>query len=186
MTKKTVNPKDSDLFRQAVGKVRAVKTDKIQLQPSSPKPYPKPKTIDFNEACQDITELDIATVSHEESLSYVAPGLQHSVLAKLRKGFFAVQAELDLHGLNGVAAKQALSQFLHGSVAMGYRCVHVIHGKGYRSSNSHPILKNHLNQWLRHHNDVLAFCSAPPRKGGAGAVYVLLRLSKDHPEKYGE
>jgi len=60
--------------------------------------------------------------------------------------------------------------------------VHIIHGKGYRSENSHPVLKNNLNQWLRQHRDVQAFCSASAKDGGAGAVLVLLHLA----EKYAD
>jgi DNA-nicking Smr family endonuclease len=55
-----------------------------------------------------------------------------------------------------------------------------VHGKGYRSLDNQPVLKNNLNLWLRQHRDVQAFCSASPKDGGAGAVLVLLRLS----EKY--
>jgi DNA-nicking Smr family endonuclease len=188
VTKKTVNPIDSDLFRQTIGEVRAVKSDKVLLAQDNlpPKPYPKPQHHDLNDVWHDAVAPDIDTVDHEETLSFTTPGIQNNVLAKLRKGFFGLQAEIDLHGLNSQAAKQQLSQFLQYAVTRGYRCVHIIHGKGHRSSDSHPILKNHLNRWLRQYKDVLAFCSAPPRKGGAGAVYVLLKLSKDHPEKYGE
>jgi DNA-nicking Smr family endonuclease len=32
---------------------------------------------------------------------------------------------------------------------------------------------------------VQAFCSASQRQGGSGAVYVLLKASKDNTEKYG-
>jgi DNA-nicking Smr family endonuclease len=184
MTKKTINPKDSELFRQAIGDVRAVKSDKVELQQEKVRPYPKPKPQDLNEAWLSMAELDIDEVSHEESLSFAVSGVQHAVLTKLRKGFFGVQAELDLHGLHIEGAKQQLLQFLNNSVMSGYRCVHIIHGKGYRSSVSHPILKNQINRWLRQHKDVLAFCSAPPKQGGAGAVYVLLRIAKEYHEKF--
>ena len=186
MTKKIISPKDSDLFRQAIGEVRAVKSDKIQLKSDNPKPYPKPQSHDINEDWHDGLEPEIDDVSHEETLNFTAPGIQNSVLVKLRKGFFGVQAELDLHGLNGEEAKRVLSQFLHGCVTRGYRCVHIIHGKGYRSTDNQPVLKNNINRWLRQHKNVQAFCSASPRQGGAGAVYVLLKLSKDNPEKYDE
>jgi DNA-nicking Smr family endonuclease len=186
VTKKIINPIDSNLFRQTIGDVRAVKSDKVSLKQGNPPPYPKPQLHDLNDAWHDANEPDIGTVDHEETLSFTAPGIQNKVLAKLRKGFFGVQAEMDLHGLNSEAAKQQLLQFLHDSVTSGYRCVHIIHGKGYRSSDSHPILKNNLNRWLRKHKDVQAFCSASPRHGGAGAVYVLLKVSRDNPTKYGE
>lgn len=188
MTKKTVNPKDSDLFRQTIGEVRAVKSDKVALSQVNPppKPYPKPRYHDLDDVWQDAVAPDIDAVEHEETLSFTAPGVQNSVLTKLRKGFFGVQAEIDLHGLNSEAAKQQLTQLLQDAATRAYRCVHIIHGKGYRSSDSLPILKNHLNRWLRQHKAVLAFCSAPPRQGGAGAVYVLLKLSKDQPDKFDE
>ena len=184
MTKKIISPKDQDLFRQSVGDVRAVKNDKVQLRQDNPNPYPKPQPYDLNDVWHSVIEPDIDKVSHEEPLSFTAPGIQNRVLAKLRQGFFEVQAELDLHGLNSDAAKQQLLHFLHASRAAGYRCVHIIHGKGYRSSDTHPVLKNHLNRWLRQHKDIQAFCSASPRQGGAGAVYVLLKMSRDNPAKY--
>jgi DNA-nicking Smr family endonuclease len=184
MTKKIINPNDSDLFRQAIGDVRAVKSDKVEFKQDKIRPYPKPKPQDLSGAWLGIAELDIDEVSHEETLSFAVSGVQHTVLAKLRKGFFGIQAELDLHGLNIEGAKQQLLQFLNNSVISGYRCVHIIHGKGYRSSESQPILKNQMNRWLRQHKDVLAFCSASPKQGGAGAVYVLLRIAKEHHEKF--
>lgn len=179
MTKKTVSPTDSELFRQTIGDVRAVTSDKVPLKQGAVKPYPKAKPYDLDDAWQPATDLDIENVSFEETLSFTAPGIQNSVLAKLRKSFFGVQAELDLHGLNGEAAKQELLHFLHFSVSSGYRCVQIIHGKGYRSSDGHPVLKNNINRWLRQHNAVQAFCSALPKHGGAGAVYVLLKVSRD-------
>lgn len=185
MTKKIISPKDRDLFRQSVGDVRAIKNDKVPLtQDSPPKPFPKPQPYDLNGHLHEAIAPDVADVSHEETLSFTAPGIQHSVLAKLRKGFFGVQAEIDLHGLNSDAAKQQLLHFLHVSTESGYRCVHIIHGKGYRSSDPHPVLKNNLNRWLRHHKDVQAFCSASQRQGGTGAVYVLLKISRECPDKY--
>ncbi|MGZ8222390.1 MAG: Smr/MutS family protein, partial [Methylobacter sp.] len=121
---------------------------------------------------------DIEKVGLEDSLSYTAPGLQHNVLKKLRKGQFGLDAEIDLHGLNSNEAKRQLLHFLHDCVKNGYRCIHIVHGKGYRSADNHPVLKNSLNLWLRQHQDVQAFCSAPPKDGGTGAVFVLLRLSE--------
>lgn len=179
VTKKIISSKDSDLFRQAVGNVRTVKSDKVILKESKPKPFPKSQPDDFNKNWYQNIEPDIDNVSHEETLSYTISGIQNSVLTKLRKGFFGMQAELDLHGLTSDMAKQQLLCFLQQSTISNYRCVHIIHGKGYRSSEDYPVLKNNLNRWLRQHKDVLAFCSASQRQGGAGAVYVLLKISRE-------
>ena len=51
--------------------------------------------------------------------------------------------------------------------------VKIVHGKG-----SEAILKTCINGWLRQLPEVLAFCSAPPKDGGNGAVLVLLKKPK--------
>ncbi|MCX7096906.1 MAG: Smr/MutS family protein [Methylococcales bacterium] len=175
MAKKTLTPEDRDLFRQTIGKVRAVNSDKVQLNEGiKPKPYPKPLAVDV-EGHLLSEAAEIGQVGLEDSLSFSMPGIQNSVLKKLRRGVFGVDAELDLHGLTSTEAKRQLLHFLHNCVGAGCRCVHIVHGKGYRSADNLPVLKNNLNLWLRQHKDVQAFCSAPAKDGGAGAVFVLLR-----------
>jgi DNA-nicking Smr family endonuclease len=64
--------------------------------------------------------------------------------------------------------------------AQGKRCVLVVHGRG-RSSESEPVLKEALLEWLAEppaSERVLAFTSARGRDGGVGATYVLLRRSR--------
>ncbi|MDD2864920.1 MAG: Smr/MutS family protein [Methylococcales bacterium] len=175
---------DFDLFRQTVGKVQAVKQDKVplheQIRPK-PKPYPKPVAVNFDAHLSSRNPEDIETVGIYDSMNFLSAGLQNSVLKKLRKGFFGIDAEIDLHGLNAHEAKRQLLHFLHHSVEEGCRCVHIVHGKGYRSLDNLPVIKNELNRLLRQHKDVQAFCSASPKEGGTGALFVLLRLS----DKYG-
>ena len=181
MAKKNLTPEHSDLFRLTIGKVRAVKSDKVLLTESNkPKPFPKAQTVNVEEQLSGATGFDVEQVGLEDSLSFMAPGLQHNVLRKLRKGQFGQDAKIDLHGLNSNEAKRQLLHFLHDCIEDGCRCVHIVHGKGYRSVDNHPVLKNNLNLWLRQHKNVQAFCSASPKNGGTGAVFVLLQLS----EKY--
>jgi DNA-nicking Smr family endonuclease len=181
VAKKTLSSEDKDLFRHAIGKVRAIKSDKVLLnKENKPKPFPKPQAAHVEGDLIDAAAPDVEKVGLEDSLSFIAPGLQNNILKKLRRGFFGLDAEIDLHGLTSHAAKQQLLHFIHDCVNTGCRCVHIVHGKGYRSADNHPILKNNLNLWLRQHKDVQAFCSAPPKDGGTGAVFVLLQLA----EKY--
>lgn len=171
---------DFDLFRQTVGIVQTIKQDKVPLHEQTrpkPKPYPKPVAVNFDAHLSSRNPGEIETVGIYDSMSFLSAGLQNSVLKKLRKGFFGIDAEIDLHGLNTHDAKRQLLHFLHNSVEEGFRCVHIIHGKGYRSLDNLPVIKNELNRWLRQHKDVQAFCSASPKDGGTGALFVLLRLS---------
>jgi DNA-nicking Smr family endonuclease len=181
VAKKTLTAEDQDLFRQTIGKVRAVNTDKVLLNKEiKPKPYPKQQTIDESSHLIESAITGLETVGLEDSISFIAPGIQNNVLKKLRRGFFDLDAEIDLHGLTSSAAKAQLMSFLNDCVQSGCRCVHIVHGKGYRSADNHPVLKNNLNLWLRQYSAVQAFCSASLKGGGAGAVFVLLRLT----EKY--
>ena len=183
MTKKTFSAEDSTLFRQSVGPVKTVKNDSLLLTPTEkPKPYPKQKDIKHVTKFEESPDLEIEKLYQEDSMSFIAPGLQKNVIKKLRKGYFGFDASIDLHGLTSVEASQQLSKFLYFSIEDGFRCVHIIHGKGYGSSNNQPVLKNGINIWLRQHPNVQAFCSTPPKDGGTGAVFVLLKLA----EKYGE
>ncbi|MGZ8161298.1 MAG: Smr/MutS family protein [Methylobacter sp.] len=178
MVKKVVPSQDSELFRLSVGKVEPVKKDKILLKKGEkPKPFPKSQAINMEDHLISTAETDIEKVSLEDTMSFMAPGLQRNVLKKLRQGYFGLDAEIDLHGLSSNEAKRQLLNFLHGCVEDGFRCVLIVHGKGYRSPDNHPILKNNLNLWLRQHKDVQAFCSAPPKQGGTGALFALLQLS---------
>lgn len=101
--------------------------------------------------------------------------VSRETLRRLRRGRFAVEAEIDLHGLTRLEAAETLKAFIGSSIARGYGCVRVVHGKGSRSGPGGPVLKHAVQEWLARWNDVLAFASADRRHGGSGAVYVLLR-----------
>jgi DNA-nicking Smr family endonuclease len=75
-------------------------------------------------------------------------------------------------------AKEALVRFVFDARSRGKRCVLIVHGRGLHSKDQIPVLKASLQTWLSHGKlaeRVLAFTSARPHDGGAGAVYVLLR-----------
>ena len=112
---------------------------------------------------------------HEASQTFVRRGLGTDVLARLRRGHWAVQGEIDLHGHTADEAHDALADFLDDARARGYRCVRVVHGKGLTSPNREPVLKGKVRKWLSQWDDVLAYCEAPRHSGGGGAVLVLLR-----------
>jgi DNA-nicking Smr family endonuclease len=80
-----------------------------------------------------------------------------------------------MHGMTAAIARSELVAFIAHCRSRRIRCARLIHGKGYGSDGSAPVLKNRLNSWLRQHPDVLAFTSAQARHGGSGALYVLLR-----------
>jgi DNA-nicking Smr family endonuclease len=108
-------------------------------------------------------------------------GLDPRLVRRLRRGDFAWQAHLDLHGMTSERARHEVDEFLRVSVRAGHRCVLIVHGRGHNSRDQTPVLKDRLKGWLargRAARAVLAFTSARPCDGGAGALYVLLRRDR--------
>ena len=110
-----------------------------------------------------------------EELRYVRPGIQISLLQKLRRGQFTIEATLDLHGLTGAEASTRVAQFIQQSQLAGRKAVRIIHGKGLGSAGRQPVLKTKVQEKLLETVAVLVFCSSRPQDGGTGAVDVLLR-----------
>jgi len=137
-----------ELFRQAVGEVKSVRNDKVEIETS--KKHTSARHTRSAEAdnrsvmaslLEELSEADMLETG--EHLAYTQPGVQRSVLRKLKNGRYSVQSEIDLHGLTIAEARTELGAFL---VA-----------------------------WLQRNKQVLAFCSARASDGGTGAVYVLLK-----------
>jgi DNA-nicking Smr family endonuclease len=122
----------------------------------------------------DITET-------EEYLEGARVGIDPRLVGRLRRGEFAVQAHVDLHGMIQADAREALRTFVLESVRKGFRTVLVVHGRGRGSPGGRPVLKHAAAGWLSHGElgaHVLAFATARPSDGGAGAMYVLLRRER--------
>jgi len=174
------NETDKTLFRKEMQGVKPLKCDKLPLTKPRPLPIPKQRYLDDalvrKEMLSDNYEL--AEVETGEELLFIRAGVQHSVLTKLRRGQFSIEAELDLHGMIVRVAGEEIGLFLRECQIRQIRCARIIHGKGHGSWQKMPILKNKLNKWLRQRDEVLAFCSARQVDGGTGAVYVLIKRSK--------
>ena len=166
------------LFREAVTDVKPLTGEEAAPGDRRRRPVPIAR---FSRADRDAVlleslnahSMDPDSASGEE-LVYHRPGVQTSVLKKLRRGHYRVQAEIDLHGLTVPEAKQALREFLAHALDRQFRCVRIIHGKGLRSGHRGPVLKGVVSSVLRRVNPVVAYVSARQVDGGTGAVYVLL------------
>lgn len=170
---------DGQTFREAMRDVRRLRsTDKVV--PSGPKPPARARftRADHAEVLKEslLPPSDEAVLAAGDDLSFRRPHIPESVLLKLRRGHYAVDAEIDLHGMTGAEAKAAMREFLTEAVTRRLSCVRIVHGKGRRSGPRGPVLKNVVNQWLQRIDAIQAFGSARQVDGGSGAVYVLLKV----------
>ena len=168
-----------NLFADLVGTVAPIKrNNRISPSLNTPKPKARFSSADLGDTLDEsLAAADFSEIETGDTLSWHKPGLQKSILRKLRKGQFAVMDELDLHGLNQVQAKKVVAQFLAHALAMNFSCVRVVHGKGNRSEYG-PVLKRAIGGWLVKRQEVVAFASTPSHDGGTGAIYVLLTKRK--------
>ncbi|WP_456270009.1 Smr/MutS family endonuclease [Kushneria sp. AK178] len=121
----------------------------------------------------------VDAVRPSETLMFSLSDLPHRTLAQLKRGAIAWQAGLDLHGYDLEQARAELEAFLQEARSNRARCVLIVHGKAWSGAARYPVIKSHVNAWLRELPEVLAFCSAQDRDGGTGAVYVLLRRTRE-------
>ena len=79
-------------------------------------------------------------------------------MRKLRRGHWAIQESLDLHGVTVDRARAELAQFMAECRHAGLRCVRVVHGKGTRSPGRVPLIRNKVRQSpFSQRDEVLAF-----------------------------
>jgi len=170
LVKKTDNM--SDLLDQ----VTILKQDKIAPFRKPIEPIPRQRLLDDERVMQELLEESDEAASYEsgDELKFLRSGHSTRLLKKLRRGDYAIQDELDLHGLIVSEAKQETHGFINECARDRVRAVRIIHGKGKNSAGRTPVLKNMLIGWLSKNQYVVAVCSTPANDGGTGAVYVLL------------
>jgi DNA-nicking Smr family endonuclease len=128
-----------------------------------------------NQRVDGLSDLFVIDVGAEDELYWARDGVQEGQMRKLKAGQIGFEGSLDLHGMNIEKARELLWDFLAEATRLEVRCVRVTHGKAARTDGRRPLLKSHVNTWLRQHPQVLGFTSALPRHGGTGSLYVMLR-----------
>jgi len=166
---------DGDLFKQALEGVVPL-TPINRIATSSPKLRTPAQT---GKATSTLDTLSDHGAGDEPLNEFLRPGISRMVLRKLKRGQFPLQDTLDLHGLNSDEARKLLQEFLRDSNDQNLRHVCVIHGKGWNPNGGEGILKIRTRHWLTQCRKVLAFCEAPSRAGGGGAVLVLLKSKNE-------
>ncbi|MGN6525012.1 MAG: Smr/MutS family protein [Burkholderiaceae bacterium] len=165
-------------FELAVGAVSKLKAPaRADLRPPPPAAIPRQRELDearaLAEAMSDEVDVESLLLT-DDGLGFRRPGISLDVLANLRKGKWAIQDQLDLHGLRRDEAREAVGAFIRSADQRGLRCLRIVHGKGHGSPGREPVLKSKVHKWLAQKHEVVAFAQAAGPQGGAGAVIVLL------------
>jgi DNA-nicking Smr family endonuclease len=165
-------------FAHAVGPVKPIRAaPKAASSKALPEPEARQRALDeeaaLREAMSDEVDVESLLLT-DDGLSFRRPDIGIDVLNKLRRGQWAIQGQLDLHGMRRDEAREALASFIRQAHQQSRRCVRVVHGKGHGSPGKTPVLKAKVQRWLAQRSEVIAFAQAPGPQGGAGALVVLL------------
>lgn len=176
-------PDEADLFFNAMqgvdtleGKGREVAPAKQQVSKPVAKDPEKQALDDFLKG-----NIEFELENTEEYMHGYVRGLDSKIFQQLKAGTLSREAHLDLHGMNSEQAYDSLLFFVRESYLQGKRCVLIVTGRGRNSPGGMSIIKQEALGWLTREplrRIVLAFCTALPRDGGGGAMYVLLRKQK--------
>lgn len=178
-------PEESDdqLLSRYLAGVRPVNAPP-RVAPAPPRATVTPPPVDASESALAVLsdlvegrgEFDIEFL--DEFVTGLAPGVDRRLLDQLKKGQFAIQDHLDLHGFTWAEAREELLGFVGRAAQAQKRCVLIIHGRGLHSKTPVPALREGLLALLTRgplRKKILAFSTARPVDGGPGSMYVLLR-----------
>ncbi|MEY2894135.1 MAG: hypothetical protein RJA98_4043 [Pseudomonadota bacterium] len=173
--------RERHLFALSVGPVAPLKAP-ARVRPHRALPLPEPRQRERDEASvllESISdEFDVESLlDTDDALSFRRRGVGPEVVRKLRRGVWAIQGQIDLHGMRRDEAREQLGAFLREATRQGQRCLRVVHGKGNGSPGREPVLKGKVKSWLVQKNEVMAFAQARASEGGNGALIVLLAPS---------
>jgi DNA-nicking Smr family endonuclease len=174
--------REQRLFAEAVGPVMPLPRGhaaRRHARAGAPKPPPHPRQRELDEqaalreALSDAVDVESLLLT-DDGLAFRREGVGPDVLARLRRGQWAIQGQIDLHGLRRDEARDAVVAFLAQARTRGWRCLRIVHGKGLGSPGREPVLKAKVQRWLAQSAEVIAFAQASAPQGGAGALLVLL------------
>jgi len=176
---------DEDLFQSAMKDVTPLEDNKNKIikYPVEKESLPdlslklnKKVGEDFSSLVKELGAWDVSF--SDEYMEGAVSGVGPKIMKRLKRGEFSVQDYIDLHGLTKKEAETVVDEFIIKSYYKGMRCVLIVHGRGLGSIDHKPAIKRELPVWFRRgilKKIVLAFVTAKPCDGGAGALYVLLK-----------
>ncbi len=123
---------ESKIFREAVADAIPLikpKNPKRNIK-EQPKAVPIQSLLDEKAALLEsqLTDINLETLlDTDEKLSFARNGVSATTIRKLRRGNWAIQDELDLHGFISSEAREIFYQFIKHCKKSDKRCVRIIH-----------------------------------------------------------
>ncbi|MQY51954.1 DNA mismatch repair protein MutS [Rhodocyclus tenuis] len=156
--------------------------NRVSFEPPKPRPRPRQRELDERAVIREAMQTPLDSDEWFDAGSadaFLRNGVSRMTLRDLRRGRWAIQGHLDLHGYTRHEAQEEVERFIDSALGAGQRCIRIVHGRGLGSPGREGVLRTLVKSWLARRRDVLAFCHAPPRDGGEGALWILLRTQRN-------
>lgn len=180
-----LSPDDRRIWARVSGSVTPQRRIKAQLMPvgivdpdppAAPRPTGKPKPKATKAAA---AAAPVFTSPPQPTRTRALPEeLEPRRKRRLSRERDPIEAKIDLHGYGRFQAQDALTAFLMGAQARGYRSVLVVTGQGRRGGTG--VIRASVHEWLTApslRTVVSGFAPAARHHGGDGALYVTIRRS---------
>ena len=176
-----LSPEDRRIWARVTGSVtpRVVKKamrvtpGEAELPPAAPHPKHPPRV---RPAAKSPSPSPAPTPTPAMRTRGLPEALEPRRQRRLSRERDPIEARIDLHGHGRFQAQDALTAFLVGAQARGYRSVLVITGQGRRGGTG--VIRASVHEWLQApalRGVVSGFAPAARKHGGDGALYVTIR-----------
>lgn len=174
---------DASLRGGARGPVPTAEGPSFKELATDVRPLPEPATPALLPAPSVAPTLAVAVKTRlwverrDDAVWAVAEGLPARMLDELRAGKVVPRRELDLHRRSAAEARLLLDEAVPRARRAGVVCLLVVCGRGLHSGLEGPVLPDVVTERLSEElgDEILAFCTAPRKWGGDGALLVRLR-----------
>jgi DNA-nicking Smr family endonuclease len=178
VSKKDVN--NNDPFQDFLAGAKPLSKHHHNVHQKLTKPLitPQHKPIDDNEVDRvhlSDWDLEKTDVKSHDVISYKRCHLSKKQWRYFTQGNWGSIICLDLHGLDRESAWDAVQDYVDDLYCTQQKYGLIVHGKGHYSEDGVALIKNMLAQNLQKLPVILAYHSAMPKDGGAGALYVLIK-----------
>lgn len=165
-----IDENDFALFQEAIKGTKKIKQDTVM-----PKTEPRKSVNEIRELQEKADTLFYFSDEYEplltevdEKVRYLREDIDPYILKQLRRGDFAPELFLDLHGLTREQAKKELASLILACEKEEVYCASIMTGYGTRA------LKYQIPRWLVQHPKVIALHQAPRMWGGDAAILILV------------
>lgn len=160
---------DIDLFKNSIGKTKQLKQDTVIHKPQkrSQKLIENQKIQHEKVNNEFYFSDDYQPLLQEDPIRYSRENSDPNELKKLRRGFYAPEFFLDLHGLTLQEAKKEIAALIAVCLKENANCACIMYGHGKN------ILKKQTPMWLAQHPNIICFHQATKEFGGSAALLIL-------------